>query len=214
MIQICRGYAPVDNNSTFLHLFSIIADDNGFSYTFGSYPGSQMFDSASRVALVMSTVPKQTAAFTSNDYIVFAQRGLDYYWFEVPFEVDNAQMAARTEELDIDQDSNNYSQSVTGARLAWQALNTADAFQDFPDLEDQLSSNDQNQQITSDGMTNLVMTALGNIDPNGPNGWLLDHFANDTDSDSSDSESSDPSGIIVDNASQYDAAGMPITGDN
>lgn len=205
MILVSRAYDLVNNYSEKTHVMSVLATDDGFSYIFGTAEYEQMFDSSERVALVMSHVTQATDTLTCADYIAIAKLGLNYLFFNESFEVSNPAQAIRAEQLDIDKDTDTYRKGLIQTQLAVQALNTSSVFEDFPDLEDQLSSTDSSRGVTSNGMTNLVMVALGSIDPDGPNSWLLD------DNDSADAESSSPSGIIVYNEHAYDADGMPIT---
>ena len=219
MIQVVRVFEPVRNYTHLLHDFSIIATDTGFSYVFGT-ASEPPFDSDTRVKNIMDLVGTASNPKDSNDYLALGETNLSYYVLGEPFEAVDPTHAANTEQNAIDQSRQEYQMSIMHARLLAQSINTADVFQDFPDLEDQLSSTDPNQKVTSDGMTNLVMVALGAIDPNGPNGWLLDHFSNNgkgdgTNDDDANSESSSALSIIVDNESNYDSSGMPLpTGDD
>ena len=209
MIQIRRAYALVDNFSEKSHAFSILATDNGFSYIFGTYSGAQFFDPALHTSLVMDYARNNNllpAHPGCQDYSDIATIGFGYFAFDAPFTVQNSTTATRAEQVDIDSANASNLTTANSVQSVMQSARANQVFQDFPDLEEQLMSTDPNNEITSNGMTALVLSILGSIDPDGPNGWLL----ND-----SDSQSSASSGVIVANESQFDSTGMPIsTGDD
>jgi hypothetical protein len=63
-----------------------------------------------------------------------------------------------------------------GAGLAIASDDMDQVFHDYPELYEQLASDDPDQEITASGMIELVFAALGSVDPNGPNAWLLDYM--------------------------------------
>jgi hypothetical protein len=67
-----------------------------------------------------------------------------------------------------------------GAVLAIASDDMDQVFHDYPELYEQLASDDPDQEITASGMIELVFAALGSVDPNGPNAWLLDYMDGQT----------------------------------
>ena len=208
MAQVVRVYEPVDSYQRLFHIMSILATDTDFSYIFRtSTPPA--FDSATRVKTIMDTYGQQVNPKNSNDFLSLAIINMGYFVLGDPTEATDVAAATHTEQAALNQALQDAQYGTMYGNLLAQSLRTADVFQDFPDLEDQLSSTDPDQAITSNGMTNFVLTALGDIDPKGPNGWLL----NDTNEDGT--PSSTKQGIIVSNADGLDENGKPTsTGDN
>jgi hypothetical protein len=66
--------------------------------------------------------------------------------------------------------------SSKSAELTRRSLDIEQVFLDFPELYEQLISDDPGQEITASGMTEFMFAALGSVDPNGPYSGLLDYL--------------------------------------
>ncbi len=165
MIKVVRAHSTEGE----MHVFSIVADDKGFQYVFGK--GNEVFDSKARVARLMENVDRKKMDVDS--YLRLASSGLSMYKYDAPILEDGtAAMAAKLEKLYIqksiaaaDQQANRNSElDVAGEGIQ-------QIFLDYPNFMDQLENTDD---VDDEAMTNLVLTTLGEIDPNGPNAWILD----------------------------------------
>lgn len=204
---VARAYEPVNNYTSKTHAFSIVADDTGFMYVFGSNAAGIAFDSKTRVADVMAVITTPVNQLKAVDYIGISEIELDAFIFDAPFEAANKAIAIRDEQLDIDKAlfiRQSVKASVAGLI---QAQRVDQVMQDFPDLYDQLSSGNPKQQVTADGMIELIFSALGSVDPSGPNAWLLNYI------DGTAPESEDAGGDIVFNEDSGDSS-TTKTGDN
>lgn len=170
MIKVVRAYDLTNG----MHMFSIVATDKGFSYVFKD-DKNPMFDSKKRAAKIMSMSSK-TKGLTADDYLALSTAGLSYFFFSNAIEEPNEKIAIKSEKIMLAraESSANGKKKVTSMAVA--ADDIDQVFNDFPELYDQLSSDDPNQEITASGMIELVFAALGDVDPNGPNAWLLDYM--------------------------------------
>ena len=175
MIKVIRGYDSQDNS----HAFSIMATDKGFSYIFKD-DKNPMFDSAKRVGLLMSKVDKDPKTLKIDDYLAIATLGLSNFFFSSPIEESSEKTAVSSEKLALQRVYESEQGREIGAGLAIASDDIDQVFQDFPELYEQLASEDPEQEITASGMIELVFAALGSVDPNGPNAWLLDYMDGQT----------------------------------
>jgi hypothetical protein len=171
MIKVIKAFDSQDNS----HLFSIMATDKGFSYIFRD-DKNPVFNSAKRVELLMSKIDKDPKTLKVDDYLAIATIGLSNFFFSEP-EIESSEKTAITSEKLAMQRvyEANQGRSV-GIGLAIAADDMDQVFQDYPELYEQLASEDPDQEITASGMIELVFAALGSVDPNGPNAWLLDYM--------------------------------------
>lgn len=176
MIKVIRGYDSQDSS----HLFSIMATDKGFSYIFRD-DKNQMFDSAKRVELLMSKITKNPKTLKIDDYLSIATIGLsNFFFFSAPIDESNEKTAVTSEKLAMQRVYEADQGRDVGVGLAIAADDIDQVFFDYPELYEQLASEDPEQEITASGMIELVFAALGSVDPNGPNAWLLDYMDGQT----------------------------------
>jgi hypothetical protein len=175
MIKVIRGYDSQDNS----HMFSIMATDKGFSYIFKD-DKNPMFDSAKRVELLMSKITKDPKTLKIDDYIAIATIGLSNFFFSAPMDESSEKTAVTSEKLAMQRVYESEQGHDVGVGLAIAADDMDQVFQDYPELYEQLASEDPDQEITASGMIELIFAALGSVDPNGPNAWLLDYMDGQT----------------------------------
>jgi hypothetical protein len=175
MIKVIRGYDSQDSS----HLFSIMATDKGFSYIFRD-DKNPMFDSAKRVELLMGKIVKDPKTLKTDDYLSIATIGLSNFFFSAPMDESSEKTAITSEKLVMQRVYESEQGQDVGTGLAVAADDMDQVFQDYPELYEQLASEDPEQEITASGMIELVFAALGSVDPNGPNAWLLDYMDGQT----------------------------------
>lgn len=175
MIKVIRGYDSQDNS----HLFSIMATDKGFSYIFRD-DKNPMFNSAKRVELLMSKITKDPKTLKIDDYLAIATIGLSNFFFSAPMDESSEKTAVTSEKLAMQRVYESEQGHDVGVGLAIASDDMDQVFQDYPELYEQLASEDPDQEITASGMIELVFAALGSVDPNGPNAWLLDYMDGQT----------------------------------
>ena len=175
MIKVIRGYDSQENS----HVFSIMATDKGFSYIFKDEK-NPMFDSAKRVELLMGKIGKDPKTLKIDDYLAIATIGLSNFFFSAPMDESSEKTAVTSEKLAMQRVYEASQGRDVGAGLAIASDDMDQVFQDYPELYEQLASEDPEQEITASGMIELVFAALGSVDPNGPNAWLLDYIDGQT----------------------------------
>ena len=175
MIKVIRGYDSQDNS----HLFSVMATDKGFSYIFRD-DKNPMFDSAKRVELLMGKITKDPKTLKIDDYLAIATIGLSNFFFSAPMDESSEKTAVTSEKLAMQRVYESEQGHDVGVGLAIASDDMDQVFQDYPELYEQLASEDPEQEITASGMMELVFAALGSVDPNGPNAWLLDYMDGQT----------------------------------
>ena len=175
MIKVIRGYDSQENS----HVFSIMATDKGFSYIFRD-DKNPMFDSAKRVELLMGKIGKDPKTLKIDDYLAIATLGLSNFFFSAPMDESSEKTAVTSEKLAMQRVYEASQGRDVGAGLAIASDDMDQVFQDYPELYEQLASEDPEQEITASGMIELVFAALGSVDPNGPNAWLLDYMDGQT----------------------------------
>ena len=175
MIKVIRGYDSQENS----HVFSIMATDKGFSYIFKDEK-NPMFDSAKRVELLMGKIGKDPKTLKIDDYLAIATIGLSNFFFSAPMDESSEKTAVTSEKLAMQRVYEASQGRDVGAGLAIASDDMDQVFQDYPELYEQLASEDPEQEITASGMIELVFAALGSVDPNGPNAWLLDYMDGQT----------------------------------
>jgi len=175
MIKVIRGYDSQDSS----HLFSVMATDKGFSYIFRD-DKNPMFDSAKRVELLMGKIGKDPKTLKIDDYLAIATLGLSNFFFSAPMDESSEKTAVTSEKLAMQRVHESEQGRDIGVGLAVASDDMDQVFQDYPELYEQLASEDPEQEITASGMIELVFAALGSVDPNGPNAWLLDYMDGQT----------------------------------
>lgn len=174
MIKVIRAFDMNDN----IHAFSVVATDKGFKYIFADTKG-EIFNPGKRVQLVLDTVKKDKKSLTVDDYLDLARYNLSNYSFSTPFEEPSEKIAIKGEKLKMEKDqemNRELEESKKSVGVALRSVDVEQVLLDFPDLYEQLASEDPDQEITESGMLELVFAALGSVDPNGPNAWLLDYM--------------------------------------
>lgn len=175
MIKVIRGYDLQDSS----HMFSIMATDKGFSYLFRD-DKNPMFDSAKRVELVMSKIDKDPKTLKTDDYLSIATIGLSNFFFSAAIDESSEKTAVTSEKLAMQRVYEADQGRDVGVGLAIASDDIDQVFFDYPELYEQLASDDPDQEITASGMIELIFAALGSVDPNGPNAWLLDYMDGQT----------------------------------
>ena len=164
------------------HAFSIVATDKGFKYVFLDDKQAP-FNAGKRVQLILNTVKKDKKSFTVDDYLNLAQYNLSNYYFSGPVEEPSEKIAIKSEKLTMEKNreiENTENMPNKSAELTRRSLDIEQVFLDFPELYEQLISDDPDQEITASGITEFMFAALGSVDPNGPNAWLLDYMDGQT----------------------------------
>ena len=178
MIKVVRAFDMTDD----AHAFSIVATDKGFKYIFLNAEG-EIFNPGKRVQLLLDTVKQDRKSYTVDDYLGLAQFNLSNYYFSEAFEEPSEKLAMKSEKLKMEKDqeiSNALEESKKSVGVALRSVDIEQVLLDFPELLEQLSSEDEEIDITAPGMLELVFAALGSVDPNGPNAWLLDYMDGQT----------------------------------
>jgi len=160
-------------------MFSIMATDKGFSYLFRD-DKNPMFDSAKRVELVMSKIDKDPKTLKTDDYLSIATIGLSNFFFSAAIDESSEKTAVTSEKLAMQRVYEADQGRDVGVGLAIASDDIDQVFFDYPELYEQLASDDPDQEITASGMIELIFAALGSVDPNGPNAWLLDYMDGQT----------------------------------
>lgn len=169
MIKVIRAYDLTTDN----HTFSVVADDKGFKYIFSK--DNVLFDSNKRVKMLMEKAGDTADSFKTDDFLALATLGLTFFRFSDPRNEENEKIAVAEEKLSIDKSLDRLAADSNISDILVRTNDDIDqVLTDYPDLYDQLSSDDPDQKITDDGMLELVLAAVGDIDPQGPNAWLLD----------------------------------------
>ena len=169
MIKVIRAYDLTTDN----HTFSVVADDKGFKYIFSK--DNVLFDSKKRVKMLMEKAGDTADSFKTDDFLALATLGLTFFRFSDPRNEENEKIAVAEEKLSIDKSLDRLAADANISDILVRTNDDIDqVLTDYPDLYDQLSSDDPDQKITADGMLELVLAAVGDIDPQGPNAWLLD----------------------------------------
>ena len=171
MIKIIRAYDMMSNR----HTFSIVATDKGFSYVFAD-PKKVMFDSKKRSKMLIERLGGDTKNLTVDDYLAISTAGLGQFYFSSPIEELSEKMAIKSEKLHLEKDMENRNGVDKNRSLAVASDDIDQVLYDHPELYAQLETDDPDQEITASGMTELIFAALGGVDPNGPNAWLLDYM--------------------------------------
>jgi hypothetical protein len=174
MIKVIRAYDMIDN----AHAFSVVANDKGFKYIFLN-DKEALFDSGKRVQLILDAVKKDKKTLTVDDYLDLARYNLSNYHFSTPFEEPSEKIAIKSEKLKMEKNQEIEKLDEESKKSVGVALNAIDIEQvlvDFPELHEQLMLDDPDTDVTESGMLELVMAALGSVDPDGPNAWILDYL--------------------------------------
>jgi hypothetical protein len=169
MIKVLRAY----DINTDDHVFSIIADENGFKYVFSK--DNVMFDSNKRVKMLMEKAGDAAKSYKVDDFLDMATVGLTFFRYADTREEENEKIAVSEEKLSIDKALDRAASNANISDLLVRSNEDLDqVLSDYPELYEQLASDNPDQKITADGMLELVLAAVGDIDPQGPNAWLLD----------------------------------------
>ena len=167
MVKVIRAYELVSNN----HVFSIVADDKKFVYVFED-KDAEIFNPTRRVKMLMEKVVKDRK-LKVEDLLSIATVNLSTFRFSEAFEESNIKLAVSSEKVQLRR-SREATYNDNSQQIDVGTYDDIDqVFFDYPDLYDQLSSDDPDQKITAPGMLELVFAALGPIDPNGPYGHIV-----------------------------------------
>ncbi len=145
--------------------FAVVADDEGFEYLWprGTTPA---FDFDDRIN---SLLPKgtDTSSWTVDDWSSLSVRGTGLFDFS-PWQVldgGRAKALAHAQEV-VDADNDGPGLRPADAAVLSRVADTSYARAGAPD-------DDENEGPDADSMLLMVASALGEIDPNGPNGHIL-----------------------------------------
>ena len=198
-MKVQRAY-DIDSG---VHVFSVTAKGKKFSYIFADSK-SQIFDPKKRVKMILDKVKVSTDDMSEDKLIELAKLGLTQFKYGPMIEADDANIATAREKLSIKQSRKDFikSQEEKQDYLAQAAERIYDTLQDFPELENALWE-DEEGNIPSKGMFELVMAAVGEIDPNGPNAWLIDYM------DGKEKDKDNPMEIVLSPISPVTAAVSP-----
>ena len=174
MVKVIRAYELVSNN----HVFSIVADDKKFVYVFED-KDAEIFNPTRRVKMLMEKVVKDRK-LKVEDLLSIATVNLSTFRFSEAFEESNIKLAVSSEKVQLRR-SREATYNDNSQQIDVGTYDDIDqVFFDYPDLYDQLSSDDPDQKITAPGMLELVFAALGPIDPNGPYGHIVRYLDKQT----------------------------------
>jgi hypothetical protein len=171
MIKVIRAY----DLGTEEHVFSIVASDKGFKYVFDN--DRKVFDPKKREKMLMEKAKNFSSNYKVDDYLSVATTGLSMsYRFGPAREESSEKIAVKEEQLSIMKSLEALKKEPVNQRLINVQADIDQVLNDYPDLYDQLEGTEENpdMKVTADGMFELVMAALGGIDPEGPNAWILD----------------------------------------
>jgi len=170
MVKVIRAY----DLSTNMHVFSIVADDNKFVYVFEN-KASQIFDPVKRAKMIMEKVDKDRA-LTSESLAYLGTFNLSNFTFSKPFEESNTKVATASEKVELSR-ARERSYSDNSRQIDVGTYDDLDqVYADYPDLYEQVASEDPDAKITSKGLIELVFAGLGSIDPNGPFGHIVSYL--------------------------------------
>jgi hypothetical protein len=149
-----------------LDAFAIVADDAHGAYVWAS-DDDALFDGDERIATLLEfrTEEELEPPATAQEWVELLSQGLGNAAFE-DLEVESFEAATTKADDDISlaaRDAGRTREPLTGD--VYEAFN--EVSQDYPNLA---SGEDDEDDMA---MTHLVLQALGPIDPEGPNGWLL-----------------------------------------
>jgi len=139
-----------------------------------------MFDVKKRQAMIMERIGTDPKKLNVDEYLGISTLGLSNFYFSNAFDEPNQKIAIKTEKIALTRADTADNGRAKGAAIAVAADDVDQVFLDFPELHEQLSSEDPDQEITASGMIELVFAALGGVDPTGPNAWLLDYMDGQT----------------------------------
>jgi hypothetical protein len=171
MIKVVRAYDVISGE----HVFSIIADDKGFKYVMQS--DYKVFNADKRAKMLMEKVKDNKESLKAADYINLASFGLSNFRYGSARDEKSTKIAAKEEQVSMMKSAlKQEEENVVNESLVVAREDLDQVLFDYPDLYDQLEGDEDkvNPDITEDGMFELVMAALGGIDPEGPNAWILD----------------------------------------
>ena len=170
MIKVMRAY-DLDTDE---HVFSIVASDKGFKYVLSS--DRKVFDAKKREKMLMERAGDQVSSYKANDFLSLATFGISMFRYSSAREESSEKIAIKEEQLAILKSLSALTESQPDSRLTSVQEDMDQVFNDFPELYAQLEGTEEkpNPAVTADGMFELVMAALGGIDPEGPNAWILD----------------------------------------
>jgi hypothetical protein len=171
MIKVIRAYEIGSD----VHVFSIVASDKGFKYVFDA--DRKIFDPKKREKMLMEKIKNTKSKYGVDDYLSAATVGLTMsYRFGAAREESSEKIAVKEEQLSVMKSLNELDKSPVNQDLISKQEDLNQVLNDYPDLYDQLEGTEDqpNMKVTADGMFELVMAALGGIDPEGPNAWILD----------------------------------------
>lgn len=170
MIKVMRAY-DLDTDE---HVFSIVASDKGFKYVLSS--DRKVFDANKREKMLMKRAGDKVSSYKANDFLSLATFGISMFRYGSAREESSEKIAIKEEQLAILKSLSSRTESQPDSRLTSTQEDMDQVFNDFPELYAQLEGTEEkpNPSVTADGMFELVMAALGGIDPEGPNAWILD----------------------------------------
>ena len=170
MIKVIRARS-VDTGD---HQFSVVVSDKGITYVFPT--GREMFDSKKRVDRLVKMYGQKDkdVKLDLDKYLSLAFIGLTYFDYDEPLDVKNENIAISSEKKFLDAQFRKYKNPESyNSVLVARSEDVYQVLEDYPDLYLQLLSTNPDQKITEPGMTELFFAAMGPIDPNGPNAWML-----------------------------------------
>ena len=166
--MLFRSYDLDDNT----HMLSIVAWDKGFTYL---KPKKAVGLDVSKIAKNVMKKVNPELKLGVDDYLNIAMTGLGRFKYGKAIEDNHSEkLAARGEQVVLDKAFDLVAKTSYSRLLVDTNEDIEQVFSDYPELYDQLSEGEMD--VTADGMLELVMAALGSIDPNGPNKWLLDYM--------------------------------------
>ena len=171
MIKVIRAYDLVSDQ----HVFSVVADDKGFKYIMQS--DYKIFDADKRVKMLMEKAKDRKDSLKAADYVGLATLGLSNFRYGSVREEQSSKIAVKEEQVSMMKSSiKREEDTALNQSLVYAREDLDQVLFDYPDLYDELEGTEENinPDITADGMFELVMAALGGIDPEGPNTWILD----------------------------------------
>jgi hypothetical protein len=163
MIRAIRAYEQVEENKKKLHIFSVVADKDGFEYIF---PTDKIkFDSSERVDFVMSKIRVDKTFLNAQNYINLSQMKFDDYIFGPSFGTETLEMAVKGERICLDFGDPTSVGEPTASDVALSAKRVAAIYTEFPELTDYYNGVKADPKIVKEAMFRVKMATVGMTNP-------------------------------------------------
>ena len=163
MIRAVRAYERVENYEKRRHIFSVLANDQGFEYVFAT--DKNLFDSTERVELVFSKVKIDKAFLNVENYLKLAQMRFDDYIFSPSFEIDSFEVALQGERICLDFGHIISFGEPSEDDIAQSDRRVAAINEKYPELAEYYAGRDANPGTVRQGLFAVMMATVGMTNP-------------------------------------------------